>query len=158
MLFRSDKVLSKGDVLMVMTDLSPLTLILGRTVLLNEPFQVLHNQRIGKFRFKKPEAWDPAFFAELMNDDRIRRKVIREATGTTVRHTSPERIKSGAVVRPPPDEQHQITRSIEVLVADLQSVREEGHKLHSLRSGMMSDLLNGFVRAPESLFATEARA
>ena len=58
--------LSNGDMLIVMTDLSPMTLILGRTVLLNEAFTVLHNQRIGKFRLKRPSDWNPAFFVTLM--------------------------------------------------------------------------------------------
>ena len=55
--------LEDGEALIVMTDLSPMTLILGRAVLLNEGFSVLHNQRIGKFVFRRPAEWDNQFFA-----------------------------------------------------------------------------------------------
>jgi len=53
-----ETVLSNGDILIVMTDLSPLPLILGRTVLLEQPFPVLHNQRIGKFQLERPPRAD----------------------------------------------------------------------------------------------------
>lgn len=139
-------ILSSGDVLVVMTDLSPMTLILGRTVLLNEKFKVLHNQRIGKFRFKKEGLWDTSFFAEAMSQDAVRLKVIAEATGTTVRHTSPDRIKSCYVARPKfPEQQISAQR-----IADVDERRkiEEANllKLRQTKSGLMDDLLTGRVR------------
>ena len=48
--YPANTVLNNGDVLVVMTDLSPMTLILGRAAVLNECFPVLHNQRIGRFK------------------------------------------------------------------------------------------------------------
>lgn len=50
-------ILKRGDILIVMTDLSPRTLILGRVVELAVRFEVLHNQRIGRIAFKKLEQW-----------------------------------------------------------------------------------------------------
>lgn len=66
-------ILKRGDILIVMTDLSPRTLILGRVVELAVRFEVLYNeirvfaarsrrqnscnQRIGRIAFKKPEQW-----------------------------------------------------------------------------------------------------
>lgn len=139
-------VLAYGDVLIVMTDLSPMTLILGRTVVLDEEFKVLHNQRIGKFRFRKDGLWDAAFFAETLSQDAVRLKVIAEATGTTVRHTSPDRIKSCYVARPRLQEQQFAAQRIAVL--DLRRKREETNflKLKQTKSGLMDDLLTGRVR------------
>jgi type I restriction enzyme S subunit len=145
-----ETVLSNGDMLIVMTDLSPMTLILGRTVLLNEPFPVLHNQRIGKFRLKRPDDWSRSFFVTMMNDDRLRRKVIREATGTTVRHTSPDRIRSGFALRPKPEEQKEVVRRLEKIDSSINAVVSESAKLSCLKSGLMTDLLTGRVRVPET--------
>ncbi len=143
-----ETILSNGDMLIVMTDLSPMTLILGRTVLLNEPFPVLHNQRIGKFRLKRPADWSCAFFVAMMNNDRLRRKVIREATGTTVRHTSPDRIRSGFAFRPKPEEQEEVVRRLEEMASSIVAAVNESAKLSFLKSGLMTDLLTGRVRVP----------
>lgn len=139
-------VLSRGDVLVVMTDLSPMTLILGRTVVLVEEFKALHNQRIGKFRFKKDGLWDATFFAETLSQDAVRLKVIAEATGTTVRHTSPDRIKSCYVARPKLQEQQLAAQRIAIV--DLRRKREKANllKLRQTKSGLMDDLLTGRVR------------
>jgi hypothetical protein len=155
--FPPETVLANGDILIVMTDLSPMTLILGRTVLLNEPFSLLQNQRIGKFRFKHPANWNPAFFAALMNDERVRRKIIRESTGTTVRHTSPDRIKSGFAVRPEPTEQDKIVRMIADAESTINITRLKLQKLGALKSGLGAELLTGLVRVPESLELSNER-
>jgi type I restriction enzyme S subunit len=146
-------VLGRGDVLVVMTDLSPMTLILGRTVALEEEFPVLHNQRIGKFVFKKREDWDISFFSRLMNDDRIRKKVIAEATGTTVRHTSPGRIKDGFIVKPHFDEQNAISSRVMALDHQIRTEQNALAKFQSTKSGLMDDLLTGRVRVQDTLQA-----
>lgn len=152
--YPAETVLRNGDMLIVMTDLSPMTLILGRTVLLNEPFPALHNQRIGKFLLKRPDEWNVAFFVTMMNDDRLRRKVIREATGTTVRHTSPDRIRSGFALKPKLDEQIEIVARIGQINAAVVAATKEFTKLRCLKSGLTNDLLTGRVRVPESIGAS----
>lgn len=151
-------VLSHGDVLVVMTDLSPMTLILGRTAVLTENFKVLHNQRIGKFRFKKDGLWNSAFFAEALNQDAVRLKVIAEATGTTVRHTSPSRIKSCHVARPKLQEQNIAAQQI--ATADARLKREEANllKQRQTKSGLMDDLLTGRVRVTPLLESVQQAA
>ncbi|MNJ38590.1 EcoKI restriction-modification system protein HsdS [compost metagenome] len=139
-------VLSHGDVLVVMTDLSPMTLILGRTVVLTETFKVLHNQRIGKFRFKKDGLWDTTFFAEALSQDSVRLKVIAEATGTTVRHTSPDRIKSCYVARPKLQEQQLAAQRITTVDAKRKFEEAKLLKLKQTKSGLTDDLLSGRVR------------
>lgn len=144
-------VLTNGDVLIVMTDLSPMTLILGRTVVLNEPFAVLHNQRIGKFRFRSHENWESAFFAAVMNQEVTRRKVIAEASGTTVRHTSPDRIKRCLVVRPSVTEQREASRRLCAVTVRQQAEETNALKLRRTKFGVMHDLLTGRVRVTSLL-------
>lgn len=138
--------LEDGEALIVMTDLSPMTLILGRAVLLNEGFPVLHNQRIGKFVFRRSSDWYTQFFVMLMNDDRLRSKVIAEATGTTVRHTSPDRIKAGIVAKPSIEEQTAIAHRLDALLVRVRAEAAYTSKLRQLKSGLMDDLLTGRVR------------
>lgn len=146
-------ILSHGDVLVVMTDLSPMTLILGRTVVLTEKFKVLHNQRIGKFRFKKDGLWDTTFFAEALSQDAVRFKVIAEATGTTVRHTSPDRIKNCYVARPKLQEQQLAAQRIATVDARRKFEEANLLKLKQTKSGLMDDLLTGRVRVTSLLEA-----
>lgn len=144
--YPKSSVLKNGDVLVVMTDLSPMTLILGRTVVLDEKFTVLHNQRIGKFRFKAADQWNSIFFATVMNSDVVRNKVIAEATGTTVRHTSPDRIKSCLIAKPPIGEQYEISKRIVAVATRQENEQSEYLKLTQQKSGLMDDLLTGRVR------------
>lgn len=144
-------VLSPGDVLVVMTDLSPMTLILGRTVVLSEKFEVLHNQRIGKFRFKNDGLWDTTFFAEVLSQDSVRLKVIAEATGTTVRHTSPDRIKSCCIARPKLHEQQIAVQRIADVDARRKAETASLLKLKQTKSGLMDDILTGRIRVTSLL-------
>lgn len=144
-------VLSRGDVLVVMTDLSPMTLILGRAVVLDEAFTVLHNQRIGKFRFRKDDLWAPSFFAAALSQGAVRLKVIAEATGTTVRHTSPDRIKACHVARPAYAEQSMAVQRIAAMDSRLKVEAASLLKLREKRVGLVDDLLTGRVRVTPML-------
>ncbi len=143
-------VLDNGELLIVMTDLSPRTLILGRVVLMDLPFRVLHNQRIGKVLLKFPNTWNKKFLMLAMNSNRIRSNIIRSATGTTVRHTSPERIMANIVAKPSIEEQSRIVAILED--HDTRICKEDAYwqKLKLQKQGLMQDLLTGKVRVNHS--------
>lgn len=147
----SEYVLRNGDLLTVMTDLSPRTLILARAVILEETFEVLHNQRIGKVVQQKPIGWIAEFMCLIMNSPRVRRRVIREATGTTVRHTSPNRILSSLVVQPLLAEQECIVTVVDGYESRIQAELRQASKLRLLKQGLMDDLLTGRVRVTHLL-------
>lgn len=149
--FPKTAVLEKGDILTVMTDLSPRTLILGRVVELDVSFPVLHNQRIGKIKLKNQATWNKQFLIAAMNSDRMRNCVINSATGTTVRHTSPSRILTNLIPKPSVEEQ---TKIVEIINNHSDYInKEEAHlsKLQLIKKGLMDDLLTGRVRVPENL-------
>jgi type I restriction enzyme S subunit len=81
-----------------------------------------------------------------MNDERLRRRVIREATGTTVRHTSPTKIKSGFGVKPKWEEQDRIASLISAKDTRIAATVKTLAKLHSLKRGIAHDPLTGRVR------------
>jgi hypothetical protein len=143
--------LARGDLVTVMTDLSPKTLILGRVAIIDESFSVLHNQRIGKLMIRASGGWDPTFLCHIMNGDGLRRRVIRESSGTTVRHTSPLRILSSRLARPPLVEQTAVCHLVALHEKREFEERESAAKLRHLKQGLMEDLLTGRIRVTNFL-------
>jgi len=88
-------VLTKGDLLVTMTDLSKDADTLGYTAFVPDApsgRRFLHNQRLGKIILKKKSV-NLHYLHYLMSSREYRHEVVSSATGTTVKHTSPERIK-----------------------------------------------------------------
>lgn len=160
--FRGDTpvetILSPGELVTVMTDLSPQTLILGRFALIDTDFAVLHNQRIGVVKCKKSEQWDMRYFVAALNNDRIRKEIIVGATGTTVRHTSPGRILSLSIACPSMGEQKSCAGMLKSIQSKLEQEISFLNKLKHKKSGLMHDLLTGKVSVQVNEPNTEATA
>jgi type I restriction enzyme, S subunit len=146
-----DFVLSNGDVLVVMTDLTKEMTILSRTVVLNHPSNVLHNQRIGKVIANNGVKLNPHFLAILMNSDRHLKTIKSTATGTTVRHTSPDKILTPFVPEIEYDEQLRIRDRIIAVDLLIQRTSKELAKTENLKKGLMQDLLTGNKRVTQLL-------
>ena len=102
--------LSEGDLVVTMTDLSKKSDTLGYPAFLPEcqdGKRYLHNQRIGKVMFKDSET-DARYIFYLMCGREYRHEVLASATGTTVKHTSPDRIRQFRFRLPPIREQRAI--------------------------------------------------
>lgn len=89
----ADYVLSSGDLIVTMTDLSVNTDTLGYSALVpNDPeHKFLHNQRVGLVQQIK-EGVDLGYLYYLMTTREYQSYVVSTASGSTVRHTSPDRI------------------------------------------------------------------
>ncbi|MEA3643519.1 MAG: restriction endonuclease subunit S [Lamprobacter sp.] len=105
----ADFLLAAGDLLVVMTDLVNTAPILGGAFIIPEDDRFLHNQRLGLISLKDTSRIQKAFLYYLLNTKGYRAQVRGSASGATVRHTSPDRIKQ-CVVRVPNslDEQSRI--------------------------------------------------
>ncbi len=104
-------VMREGDLVATMTDLSKNTDTLGYPAIVpssSEGRRYLHNQRLGKVLAKDKNAIDFRYLYYLMCSKEYRHEVIAGATGTTVKHTSPERIKQFRFQLPPLEEQRAI--------------------------------------------------
>ena len=91
-----DFVLAENDLLVTMTDLSKQADTLGYSALVpasQDGRRFLHNQRLGKIALRKTESADTRFLYYVLCSREYRNEVLASATGTTVKHTSPERIK-----------------------------------------------------------------
>jgi type I restriction enzyme S subunit len=98
----------------------------------------------------------PQWLALMYRHDIGQRQVARMAVGTTMVNLNTAVLSNVRFGFPPKDEQDAIVR----VLSDVSNVvRHEDMmrgKLNLLRSGLMSDLLTGRVRVPESILAVEA--
>lgn len=104
--FPPEFLLGEGDLLVVMTDLINTAPILGGSFVIPENNKFLHNQRLGLVQITDEKRIDKAFLSYLLNTYEYRAQVRGSASGATVRHTSPGRIK-GCRVRVPRDVTYQ---------------------------------------------------
>ena len=116
--FEEEYVLEEGDLLVTMTDLSKQSDTLGYPAVVPERTdgrRYLHNQRLGKIVLKEPGELHANFLYYLMCSGTYRQEVLASATGTTVKHTSPDRIKQFRFRLPPLPEQRAIARVLGAL-------------------------------------------
>ena len=111
-------VLNGGDVIVSMTDLSKQSDTLGYPAVVpvrHDARRYLHNQRLGKVLLKAPAEVDIKYVYYVMCSSGYRNEVLASATGTTVKHTSPERIKRFSFLLAPLSEQRVIARILGAL-------------------------------------------
>ena len=89
-------VLDEGDLIVTMTDLSKQADTLGFPAFVpasRDGRRFLHNQRLGKVLLRDPESLETRYLYYVMCGQEYRHEVLASATGTTVKHTSPDRIR-----------------------------------------------------------------
>jgi len=89
-----DYILEKGDIIVTMTDLSKKGDTLGYSAKIPQTKnkKYLHNQRIGLVKFKSDDVYSD-FIYWVFRTKKYNLFVVGSATGSTVKHTSPNRIK-----------------------------------------------------------------
>ncbi len=108
-----DYVLSEGDLIVTMTDLSKQADTLGYSALVPKvaDCRLLHNQRVGLVEFKNDEL-DKTYLYFLLRSKEYRHHVVSTATGSTVKHSSPTKILSFEFRKPPKDIQIDIGKKL----------------------------------------------
>ncbi len=145
-------VLREGDLIVTMTDLSKEADTLGYPALvppIKENRRYLHNQRLGKVVVRDFNAVDLRYLHYLMCSREYRHEVIASATGTTVKHTSPERIKRFNFMLPPLFEQRAIAHILSTLEDKIQLNRQMNETLESMARALFKSWFVDFdpVRA-----------
>lgn len=100
-------IFSKGDLVVVMTDLTQDASILGGAMLIDRPNLYLHNQRLGLV--SHTNEIDRRFLYQYLNWQFFRDQVKASSNGSTVKHTSPSRICQCRIFLPPVPIQRKIT-------------------------------------------------
>jgi len=110
-------VFNKGDIFVAMTDLSKNGDILGYPAKIPciKGKKFLHNQRLGKVIFKDGSVIAPNYLYWIMRTREYRHHVLSSASGTTVKHTSPDRILSYSLKVPKIPEQILISKILDDL-------------------------------------------
>lgn len=104
-------VLSAGDYIVTMTDLSKTIDTLGYSAIVpkSKTRTYLHNQRIGLIKFVSEEC-DPDYIYYLMQTHEYQRAIANTSTGATVHHTSPSKIKAYKFLAPEIEKQKYIAK------------------------------------------------
>jgi type I restriction enzyme S subunit len=72
-----------------------------------------------------------------------------------MKNISQDVIRNLLLAYPEVEEQRRILATVAPANEQLELLAHELHKLHAVKSGLMSDLLTGRVRVPESVSAVE---
>ena len=145
-------VLSKDDLLVTMTDLSKESDTLGYPAFVPtcaKSRRYLHNQRLGRISFKKPAKTDAKYLYYLMCSADYRHEVLASATGTTVKHTSPDRIRRFRFLLPPLPEQRAIAHILGTLDDKIELNRRMNEALEEMARALFKSWFVDFdpVRA-----------
>lgn len=154
-------VLLPQDIVVTMTDLSKNADTLGYAIAIpNGGCGWLHNQRVGRLVFHNNKIL-PQFVPYLLRGHGYRTWIIGSASGSTVRHTSPERIESARVLLPPLSEQHAIVHMLHTLDTRIAVCRAQIATLEATAQALFADWFVDFgpVRAKMAghFLASESR-
>lgn len=129
-----DYILQTNDLIVTMTDLSKQADTLGfaAKVPKTEGTTWLHNQRIGLVQVKKDSKLLPEYLYYLMRSNRYRQNIVASATGSTVKHTSPDRIYAYKFNLPSMDEQNRIASILASLDERIILLREANFTLEAI--------------------------
>jgi type I restriction enzyme, S subunit len=153
-------ILSEGDLLITMTDLSKAGDTLGYGALLPAPPEgqrFHHNQRLGKVLIRDSDVINKPFLYQILRTHEYRAEILGGATGTTVKHTSPGRIKSFKFGLPPESLMQEfgtVAGAWHELVA---LNRKESRTVAALRDALLPKLLSGELRVSAAATVIEGR-
>jgi type I restriction enzyme S subunit len=132
-------VLSPGDLLVTMTDLSKAGDTLGFPAIVPaDGRRYLHNQRLGKVEIKSPRV-SREFVYWLMRTATYRHEVLSGVTGSTVKHTSPSKICAFKFDLPPLEEQKSICDALNALDDKVELNRQMNVTLEAMAQAIFRD-------------------
>ena len=135
-------VLGEGDLLVSMTDPSKQSDTLGYPALVplrTDGRRYLHNQRLGKISLKRTGEAFARYIYYLLCSTEYRSEVLASATGTTVKHTSPERIRQFRFTLPPLLEQRAIAHVLGTLDDKIELNRRMNQTLEEMARAIFQD-------------------
>lgn len=131
---------SRGDLLIVMTDLTPDCNLLGKPAFVESDEIILHNQRIGRVIFKN-KVVEPQFLFYLLLSKLYLSRIKEKVTGSTVRHTSNKSIYCVELAFPPLPEQRAIAEALGDVDGLLGALDRLIAKKRDLKQATMQQLL-----------------
>jgi len=133
--------LQRGELLVVMTEQKEG--LLGSSVIVPESGRYLHNQRLGLIQDLDEARLSKDFLYYLFNTPAVRKRISMTASGSKVRHTSPNKIRDVWVALPSLEEQHE---SVKALAAVDQKLAVTARK-HAALTALFRTLLHQLMTA-----------
>ena len=135
-----------------MTDLSKESDTLGYPALVPsraDKRRYLHNQRLGKIKLKGTNNVEIRYLYYVLCSRDYRNEILASSTGTTVKHTSPERIKQYRFLMPAKGEQRAIAHILGTLDGRIELNRRMNQSLEEMARAIFQDWFVDFgpVRA-----------
>lgn len=127
-------VLKPNDIIVTMTDLSKESDTLGYSakVPASDSKKYLHNQRIGLVQFYENEKIIKDFIYWIMRTRDYQGFIVGSASGSSVMHTSPSRIREYPFLRPHPDEQKAIASVLSSLDNKIDLLHRQNKTLETM--------------------------
>ena len=146
-----DYILQENDLIVTLTDLSKSGDTLGfpSYVPKDENHIFLHNQRLGKITIKEPKKILKKFLYYVLCHSDYRNEVLASATGSTVKHTSPERILSFEFTLPELSKQEQISKTLLDLDNKIQNLQNQNKILEQIAQAIFKSWFVDFDRVTE---------
>lgn len=145
--FPNDFLLKEGELLIVLTDLTQNAPILGSPAIIPTNGKYLHNQRLGKVVGLDESKLKKKFLYYLLNSTKVREQIKATATGSTVRHTAPDRIYSVRVKIPDVPSQQRIA---DILSAYDDSIENNSRRIRLLKAIAKTIFDAASANSPES--------
>jgi type I restriction enzyme S subunit len=162
-----DYVLKEDDLLVTMTDLSKAADTLGYPAIIpkhSNQIRFLHNQRLGKVKIHCENQITKLFLYYILRTHSYRNEILASATGSTVKHTSPNRIKAFQFYLPPLSEQKEIAHILGILDDKIELNRQMNQTLEAMAKAIFKSWFVDFDpvkakmegRQPEGMDAATA--
>ena len=142
--FPADYLLKKHDLLVVMTEQKEG--LLGSSVFVPESNRYLHNQRLGLIQELDETRLRKEFLYHLFNTPGIRKRISMTASGSKVRHTSPNKIRDVQVALSSLEEQRQSVEILDMVDNKLGLTKRKQAALADLFHTLLHQLMTAQIR------------
>lgn len=127
-----------NDMFITMTDLTPTAQALGFPAVVPEDDNTyLHNQRLGKLVGFKG---DMGFLYNLLRTTKKQKEIVATSSGTTVKHTSPDKFLNRFCFFPESQEQTQIGNTFQKLDNLINQHQQKHDKLSNIKKAMLEKM------------------
>lgn len=138
-------ILSKGDLIISMTDVTPTKNLIGRMAIIDSEGPYLLNQRVGLLKVD-PEKADKSYLAYYSNSDEWRNYCISHAALGAQANLSTADIKKSRIPLPPLGKQKKLSEILSTADEELEKQTAQKTTLENLKKGLMQVLLTGKMR------------
>lgn len=131
-------VMEPGDIFVTMTDLTPTAQTLGFPAIIPDDGNIyLHNQRLGKL---VNYDLDKSYLFNLLCTEKYHNQIVMTASGTTVKHSSPQRILNSLISVPSKEEQQKIGNFFKHLDEMIVIQQRKIDKTKALKSAYLAEM------------------